>query len=77
VFLATGCTFSKQDSVPAHRARTTMEFLEREMPEFISLLLWHPNSQDLNLVASNDTNYIPGHIIMQNDGTLLEMQRCH
>jgi len=27
-----------------------MEFLEREMPEFISLLLWPPNLPDLNPV---------------------------
>jgi len=27
-----------------------VEFLERETPEFISLLLWRPNLPDLNLV---------------------------
>jgi len=37
----------QQDSAPAHRARATMDFLEREMPEFISQLLWPP---DLNPV---------------------------
>jgi len=31
-------------------ARATVEFLERKMPEFISLQLWLPNSPDLNPV---------------------------
>jgi len=40
----------QQDSVPAHRARDTIEILERETPELISVLLWHPNLPDLNPV---------------------------
>jgi len=44
----------QQDSAPAQRVRTssyaTVEFLERETPQFISLLLWPPNSPDLNPV---------------------------
>ena len=48
-FLETG-TFSRPDSAPAHRARATVEFLEREMPQFILPLLWPPNSPDLNPV---------------------------
>jgi len=39
-----------QDSAPAHRARATVEILDGETPEFISPLLWHPNSPDLNPV---------------------------
>jgi len=40
----------QQDSAPAHRARATVEFLEKETPQFISTLLWPPNSPDLNMV---------------------------
>jgi len=40
----------QQDSVPAHRDCATMELLERETLEFISLLLWPPNVPDVNLV---------------------------
>jgi len=40
----------QQDSAPAHQARDTMEFLEREMPQFTSPLLWPPNLPDLNPV---------------------------
>jgi len=40
----------QQDSAAAHRTRTTVEFLEREIPEFITLIVWPPNSPDLNLV---------------------------
>jgi inhibitor of nuclear factor kappa-B kinase subunit alpha len=40
----------QQDSAPAHRARETVELLARETPDFISPLLWPPNSPDLNPV---------------------------
>ena len=40
----------QQDSAPAHRARETIELLQRETPAFISRDLWPPNSPDLNPV---------------------------
>jgi hypothetical protein len=40
----------QQDNVLAHRAKETVEFLSRETPEFVSPLLWPPNSPDLNPV---------------------------
>jgi len=40
----------QQDNAPAHRARDTVEFLYRNTPDFISPLLWPPNSPDLNPV---------------------------
>jgi len=40
----------QQDGAPAHRARDTVAFLERETPHFIPPTLWPPNSQDLNPV---------------------------
>lgn len=40
----------QQDSAPAHRARSTVEFLHQETPNFISPELWPPNSPDLNPV---------------------------
>jgi inhibitor of nuclear factor kappa-B kinase subunit alpha len=40
----------QQDSAPAHRARETVEFLQRFTPDLISPLLWPPNSPDLNPV---------------------------
>jgi transposase len=40
----------QQDSAPAHRAKETVELLRREAPDFISPLLWPPNSPDLNPV---------------------------
>jgi len=46
------CIF-QQDSALAHRAYAAVELLEKETPEFISPLLWHPNSPDLNLVDYN------------------------
>ena len=40
----------QQDSAPAHRAKETVELLSRETPDFITPLLWPPNSPDLNPV---------------------------
>ena len=41
----------QQENAPAHRARKTVVFLQREVPAFIAPNLWPPNSPDLNLVA--------------------------
>jgi hypothetical protein len=40
----------QQDSAPAHRAKETIEFLQREVPELIDPDLWPANSPDLNPV---------------------------
>ena len=40
----------QQNSSPAHRARDTVELLQRETADFISPELWPPNSLDLNPV---------------------------
>ena len=40
----------QQDSAPAHRAHETVALLKRETPDFITPLLWPPNSPDLNPV---------------------------
>src|SRR6218665_3628338 len=38
----------QQDGALAHRARDTVAFLERKVPDFVSLTLWSPNLPDLN-----------------------------
>lgn len=40
----------QQDSAPAHRARETVSFLQREVPALIAPDLWPSNSPDLNPV---------------------------
>ena len=40
----------QQDSVPAHRAHATVEYMHQATPQFISPDLWPPNSPDFNLV---------------------------
>lgn len=40
----------QQDSVLAHRAQSTVEFLHNEMPDFIPMDLWPPCIPDLNPV---------------------------
>jgi len=52
----------QQESAPAHRARATVEFLERKTPEFISLLLWPPNSPDLNPVDYSVRSILQGKV---------------
>src|SRR6218665_13813 len=51
------CTYTKipglgflfqQDGALAHRARDTVAFPERSVPDFVSPTLWSPNSPDLN-----------------------------
>ena len=41
------CVF-QQDSAPAHRARQTVELVQRENPKLLDL--WPPDSPDLNPV---------------------------
>jgi len=38
----------QQDGALAHRARDTVAFLERKVPDFVSPTLWSQNSWDLN-----------------------------
>ena len=38
----------QQNGALAHRARDTIVFLERKVPDFVSETLWLPNSSDLN-----------------------------
>jgi len=40
----------QQDGAPAHMARNTMEYLEKEKIDFIEPDMWPPNSPDLNPV---------------------------
>ena len=47
--------FENKDSAPAHRARLTVEFLHKEVSDFISPELWPPGSSDLNAVAHRST----------------------
>ena len=43
-----GILVQQRDGAPAHRARDTVQLLERETPAFISPEMWPPNSPDLN-----------------------------
>jgi len=40
----------QQDTAPANRARDTVQLLQQESPEFITLDLWPTDSPDLNPV---------------------------
>ena len=47
-YIAGDCYVFQQDNAPSHRARETIEFLQRETPNFIPPEMWPPNSPDLN-----------------------------
>jgi len=38
----------QQDSAPAHKAKITQNWLQKEVPDLISYLEWHASSPDLN-----------------------------
>ena len=38
----------QQDGAPSHRAKSTAEFLQRTVPNFIEPSVWPPNSRDLS-----------------------------
>jgi len=40
----------QQDGAPSHRAKSTAEFLQHTVPNFIEPSVWPPNSPDLNPV---------------------------
>jgi len=40
----------QQDGAPSHRAKSTVEFLQRTVPNFIEPSVWPPISPDLNPV---------------------------
>ena len=40
----------QQDGAPSHRAKSTVEFLQRTVLNFIEPSVWPPNSPDLNPV---------------------------
>jgi len=40
----------QQDGAPSHRAKSTVEFLQRTVPNFIEPSVWPPNRPDLNPV---------------------------
>jgi len=52
----------QQDNATAHRACDTVEFLSRNTPDFISPLLWPPNSPDLNPVDYEVWGVLQQHV---------------
>ena len=52
----------QHDSVPAHHARATVEYLRQDTPEFISHDLWPPNSPDLNPVIYKTWGCVQEHV---------------
>jgi len=55
----------QQDSAPAHRARPTVELLEKEVPDFISPSLWPPKNPNLNPVDYKIWSLVQEHVYQQ------------
>jgi hypothetical protein len=52
LFSGQNCVF-QQDSVPAHKAKMTWEWLRRNVPAFISAEDWPSGSPDFNPLSYN------------------------
>ena len=52
----------QQDGAPVHRAQETVDLLSRETPDFISPILWLPNSPDINPVDYKVWGILQEHI---------------
>jgi len=52
----------QQDCAPAHRARETIQLLQRKTPVFIAPDLWPPNSPDLNPVVYKICGVVQQHV---------------
>jgi len=66
----------QQDSAPAHRARPSVELLEKEVPDFISPSLWPPNSPDLNPVDYKVWSLVQEHVYQQPISNFDELREC-
>jgi len=66
----------QQDSAPAHRARPTVELLEKEVPDFISPSMWPPNSPDLNPVDCKIWSLVQERVYQQPINNIDELREC-
>ena len=66
----------QQDGAPAHRARDTVAFLERETPDFIPPTLWPPNSPDLNPVDYSIWSVLQEKVFHSRITDLEELKTC-
>ena len=66
----------QQDSAPAHRARPTVELLEKEVPNFISPSLWPLNSLVLNPVDYKIWSLVQVRVYQQPISNIDELREC-
>ena len=69
----------QQDSMLAHHARATVEYLCQTTLEFISPDLWLPNRPDLNLIAYKIWGCVQEHVYQKHDVDQLKqclVSRC-
>jgi len=66
----------QQDSAPAHRARPTVELLEKEVPDFISPSLWPLNSPVLNPVHYKICSLVQERVYQQPISNIDELREC-
>jgi len=66
----------QQDSTPAHRARPTVELLEKEVPDFISPSLWPLNRPVLNPVDYKIWSLVQERVYQQPISNIDEQREC-
>ena len=64
------------DSVMAHRAHATVEYLHKATPEFISPDLCPPNSPDLNLVDYKIWGCVQEHVYQKPIHDMDQLKQC-
>jgi len=67
----------QQDCAPAHRARPTVELLEKEVPGFISSSLWPLNSPDLNPVDYKIWSLVQERVYQQPISNIDKLRECN
>ncbi|KAJ4434476.1 hypothetical protein ANN_23038 [Periplaneta americana] len=65
----------QQDSAPAHKARSTQEWLERHVPDFISTADWPSSSPDLNPLDYKLWSVLEGIVCKKRHPTIESLKR--
>jgi len=66
----------QQDSAPAHRARDTIQLLQRETPDFIGPDLWPHNSPELNPVDYKIWGVMQQQVYESQINSVDELKQC-
>ena len=64
----------QQDSAPSHKAKATQQWLEENLPDFLTPSDWPASSPDLNPLDFCIWGYMPSKIRIQKNMTLVQFK---